>query len=133
MDKDLCINPPRISLKALIQRGSMLFMVFQNISYIRCKVGSDLPKHIAPLSLFLSSFSSLGCQKRENNPTSLMLVLVFGLLEPNETHYHRDLDKPTHTLVLCWMPEPLPPRNQCTAHFPPALPLNHGHWQSPSH
>ena len=32
LDKDLCINPPRVSLKALIQRGSMLFMVFQNIS-----------------------------------------------------------------------------------------------------
>ena len=26
----------------------------------------------------------------------------------------RDLGKPTHTLVPCWMPKPLPPRNQCT-------------------
>ena len=28
---------------------------------------------------------------------------------------HPDLDEPsTHTLVPCWMPKPLPPRNQCT-------------------
>ena len=24
------------------------------------------------------------------------------------------MGKPTHTLVPCWMPKPLPPRNQCT-------------------
>ena len=28
-----------------------------------------------------------------------------------------DLGKPTHTLVPCWMPKPLPPRNQCTGWF----------------
>lgn len=31
-----------------------------------------------------------------------------------------DLGEPTHTLVPCWMPEPLPPRNQCTSCFAPA-------------
>ena len=30
-----------------------------------------------------------------------------------------DLGKPTHTFVPCWMHEPLPPRNQCTACFTP--------------
>ena len=29
----------------------------------------------------------------------------------------RDLGKPTHTLVPCCMPKPLPPRNQCTGWF----------------
>ena len=32
----------------------------------------------------------------------------------------RGLGKPTHTLVPCWMPKPLPPRNQCTGWFAPA-------------
>ena len=27
------------------------------------------------------------------------------------------MGKPTHTLVPCWMPKPLPPRNQCTGWF----------------
>ena len=29
--------------------------------------------------------------------------------------------KPTHALVPCWMPKPLPPRNQCTDQFAPAM------------
>ena len=32
-----------------------------------------------------------------------------------------DFGEPTHTLVPCWMPKPLPPRNQCTGWFAPAL------------
>ena len=28
-----------------------------------------------------------------------------------------DLGEATHTFVLCWMPKPLPPRNQCTGWF----------------
>ena len=32
-----------------------------------------------------------------------------------------NLGKPTNTLVPCWMPKPLPPRNQCTGWFTPAL------------
>ena len=32
-----------------------------------------------------------------------------------------DLGEPTHTLVPCWMPKPLPPRNQCAGWFAPAL------------
>jgi hypothetical protein len=31
----------------------------------------------------------------------------------------RDLGEPTHTLIFCWMPNPLPPRNQCTGWFAP--------------
>ena len=31
-----------------------------------------------------------------------------------------DLGEPTHTLVPCWMSNPLPPRNQCTGWLPPA-------------
>ena len=27
------------------------------------------------------------------------------------------LGEPNHTLVPCWMPKPLPPRNQCTGWF----------------
>ena len=30
-----------------------------------------------------------------------------------------DLGEPTHTLVPCWMPKPLPPRHQCTGWFAP--------------
>ena len=42
------------------------------------------------------------------------------LCEPN-------LGEPTHTLVPCWMPKPLPPRNQCTCCFAPSCEpaLNH--------
>ena len=32
-----------------------------------------------------------------------------------------DLGEPTHTLVPCWMPKPLPPRNQCTGWFAPTV------------
>ena len=32
-----------------------------------------------------------------------------------------DLGERTHTLVSCWMPKPLPPKNQCTGWFTPAL------------
>ena len=28
-----------------------------------------------------------------------------------------DFSEPTHTLISCWMPEPLPPRNKCTSCF----------------
>ena len=31
-----------------------------------------------------------------------------------------DLGEPTQTLVACWMPKPLPPRNQCTGRYTPA-------------
>ena len=31
-----------------------------------------------------------------------------------------DLGEPTHTLVPCWMPKPLPTRNQCMGGFAPA-------------
>ena len=31
-----------------------------------------------------------------------------------------DLGEPTHTLAPCWMPKPLPPRNECTCCFAPA-------------
>ena len=27
--------------------------------------------------------------------------------------------EPTHTPILCWMPKPLPPRNQCTGCYAP--------------
>ena len=34
---------------------------------------------------------------------------------------HVDLGEPTHTFVVsCWMPKPLPPRNECTGCFIPA-------------
>ena len=29
--------------------------------------------------------------------------------------------EPTHALVPCWMPKPLPPRNQCTGWFAPTI------------
>ena len=32
----------------------------------------------------------------------------------------KDFGEPTHTLIPCWMPRPLPPRNQCTCWFAPA-------------
>ena len=32
-----------------------------------------------------------------------------------------DLGEPTHTLVPCWMPKPLPPRNRCTGWFAPTF------------
>jgi hypothetical protein len=32
-----------------------------------------------------------------------------------------DLGEPTHTLVPCWMPKPLPPRNQYTGWFAPTI------------
>ena len=32
-----------------------------------------------------------------------------------------DLGEPTHTLVPCWMPKPLPPRNQCMVGSPHPL------------
>ena len=32
-----------------------------------------------------------------------------------------DLGEPTHTLIPCWMHDPLPPTNQCTGCFAPAL------------
>ena len=31
-----------------------------------------------------------------------------------------ELGEPIHTLVPCWMPKPLPPRNKCTGCFAPA-------------
>ena len=31
-----------------------------------------------------------------------------------------DLGEPTHTRVPCWMPKPLPPRDQCRGCFAPA-------------
>lgn len=43
---------------------------------------------------------------------------------PNDgsrSHYVVDLGEPTHTLIPCGMPKPLPPRNQCTGWFAPAL------------
>ena len=35
------------------------------------------------------------------------------------THGGSDLSEPTHILVPCWMPKPLPPRNECTGRFAP--------------
>ena len=32
-----------------------------------------------------------------------------------------ELDKPTHTLVPCWMIVALPPRNECMGCFTPAM------------
>ena len=43
---------------------------------------------------------------------------------PNDgsrSHYVVDLGEPTHTLIPCGMPKQLPPRNQCTGWFAPAL------------
>ena len=36
---------------------------------------------------------------------------------PNCDSYPKDLGEPTRTLVPCWMPKPLPPKNQCTDWF----------------
>ena len=36
------------------------------------------------------------------------------------SHLTCDLGEPTHTLVPCWMPKPLPPRNQCKGWLAPA-------------
>ena len=38
---------------------------------------------------------------------------------PNKRDTLVDLGEPTHILVSCWMPKPLPPRNQCTGCFTP--------------
>ena len=38
-----------------------------------------------------------------------------------------ELGEPTHTLVPCWMPRPLPPRNQCAGCFAPAVLEGHFH------
>ena len=36
-------------------------------------------------------------------------------------YYYYNLGEPTHTLVSCWMPKTLSPRNKCTGWFTPAL------------
>ena len=39
----------------------------------------------------------------------------------NLRNWHKsDLGEPTHTLIPCWMPKPLTPRNQYTGWFAPA-------------
>ena len=35
----------------------------------------------------------------------------------DEKEEEEDLGKPTHTVFLCWMPKPLPPRNLCMDYF----------------
>ena len=41
------------------------------------------------------------------------------------TDHCHDLSEPFHTLIPCWTPKPLPPRNQCMGWFAPtALPFS---------
>jgi hypothetical protein len=37
------------------------------------------------------------------------------------SNWNEDLGTPTYTLVPCWMPKPLPPKNQCTGWFATTL------------
>ena len=48
-------------------------------------------------------------------PIYFFTILNEGKLELTKGN----LGKPTHTLLACWMPKPLPPRNQCTGWFAP--------------
>ena len=41
-------------------------------------------------------------------------------------HVPMDLGEKTHTLIPCWMPKPLPSKNQCTGWFAPTLPTTVG-------
>ena len=49
-----------------------------------------------------------------------MRIPLVGQLEL-QYRLNPDLGEPTHTLVPCWMPKPLPTRNQCMGSFTPAL------------
>ena len=46
------------------------------------------------------------------------IILNIGSWFRSNLHSN-DLGKPTHTLVPCGMPKPLPPRNQCSGSFAP--------------
>jgi hypothetical protein len=51
-----------------------------------------------------------------------MTISTTDLLQVNDTWSNTttlDLGKPTYTLVPCWIPKPLPPRNQCMGWFVP--------------
>ena len=49
---------------------------------------------------------------------------TFDLKNPQKFQFKKyrkiDLGEPTHTIVPCWMPKLLPPRNKCTDCFAPA-------------
>ena len=72
-----------------------------------CPLLSIAPQKICdwPLNSSQDHFSLHEREKRESGLRSLK----------------GDLGKPTYTLIPCWIPKPLPPRNQCTGWFAPGL------------
>ena len=52
------------------------------------------------------------------SPKSMNFTLISSFIL-GASHLH-DLGEPIHTLVPSWMPQPLPPRNQCMGWFAPA-------------
>jgi hypothetical protein len=69
--------------------------------------------HCVFFGMWKNSIDELGNNESDANLKICNIDRV--LLVPNE----EDLGVPTHTLVPCWTPKPLPPRNQCTGWYAP--------------
>ena len=83
------------------------------------------------LGLFVRT--TLNSHISEGRRNSLELTLTFKIVDTRSSivlcnwkwaytlaYGVEDLGESTHTLVTCWIPKPLPPRNQCTGCFAPA-------------
>ena len=96
--------------------SSIAITPLSTIHYTKCCIQCHL--------LLGSTLSYPSMLKRE--PLCIKIEVTTG----NGFNYHvvkqiltraqGELSEPTHTLVPCWMPKPLPPRNQCTGCFAPA-------------
>ena len=73
------------------------------------------------------------------NVFGLKKIIFQGTKLPTKTHTHTythtillvsifNLGELTHTLVPCWIPKPLPPKNECTCCFAPASIFLHGEY-----
>ena len=72
------------------------------------------------------SFISVASKKLDIQPTMTKTSYICQAMESfvllwNPIWLPSDLGEPTHTLILCWMSIPLPPKNESMDCFTPAV------------
>jgi hypothetical protein len=94
--------------------------------YTRSLLDAQTPTSKEPIYMFFRP--NLAIQIWANQPKHSFLVgCLYPYLQGTNIHvvspqpFNPYLGEPTHTLVPCWMPKPLPPRNQYTCCFVPTL------------
>ena len=131
----------RLYLLLLVAVSSLLLPLLPAAAAVSSRAACECCTMPVPLDFKLTAYSCLQCPQAllSSTSTSIHPLKRFSSNHPSSIKYlpplfsshgchPYDLGELTHTLVPCWMPKPLFPRNQCTGLVRPSPSVLLGHF-----